>query len=127
LVQTAIPKLLEPNNPVLQEWKSDLRRTLESQAKFLSQELALCPGLEVKQPQGAMYFIVRIDTPKFGPDIRSDLDFSSLLLQEENIFVLPGAAFGVPGFVRVVFCGPNRVLGEATHRIKAFCERHFLG
>jgi tyrosine aminotransferase len=74
-----------------------------------------------------MYFIVRIDTPKFRPGIQSDLDFCSLLLQEENILVLPGTAFGVPGFFRVVFCGPGRVLGEAAHRIKAFCDRHFLG
>ena len=76
------------------------------------------------KPQGAMYSIVRIDLAQFDPTIQSDLDFSSLLLQEENVFALPGTAFGVPGLIRVVFCAPEEILEQAASRIKAFCERH---
>ncbi|CAB9509207.1 Bifunctional aspartate aminotransferase and glutamate/aspartate-prephenate aminotransferase [Seminavis robusta] len=125
LVQMVVPKILDSNNQELRQWKADLKLTLEEQAKFLSLKLKDCPGLEVKEPQGAMYFILRIHVSKFGPAIQSDLDFSSLLLQEENVFVLPGIAFGVPGFFRVVFCGPATVLEQATKRIQCFCERHF--
>lgn len=124
LAQTAIPKLLSSNDTTIQEWKASLRVTLEDQANFLFDNLAQCPGLQVTKPSGAMYFIVRL--AKFNSEIQSDLDFSSLLLQEENVFVLPGTAFGVPGMFRVVFCAPIEVLEQAANRIKSFCERHFL-
>lgn len=123
LVQRAVPTLLDNNNASLQEWKAQLRSTLEEQAKFLSGKLSSCPGLEVIQPSGAMYSLVRVN--KFNNTIKSDLDFSSMLLSEENVFVLPGTAFGMPGFFRVVFCAPNEVLEKAASRINCFCERHF--
>jgi len=128
LVQMAIPKLLDPDNTVIQEWKSDLNRTLEAQANFLFQKLAACPGLKAtSEPQGAMYSIVKIELSEFDPArIQSDLDFSAALLREENVFVLPGSAFGVPGLFRVVFCAPNSVLEEAASRIQSFCERHII-
>ena len=126
LVQKAITRLLNPTDLRIQEWKRDLRSTLERQASFLCNKLAGCPGLKVLMPQGAMYALVRIDISKFSKTIRSDLDFSSLLLQEENVFVLPGATFGVAGLFRVVFCAPEDVLEQAANRMRAFCEHHIL-
>ena len=59
-------------------------------------------------------------------DIRSDLDFCSKLLEEENVFCLPGNAFGVPNVFRVVFCAPVPILDAAAHRIAMFCRRHHV-
>ena len=126
LIQKSIAKLLDPNNSMIQEWKVTLRATLERQAAFLCRKLSDCPGLEVLAPQGAMYAIVRIDGSRFHKTIQSDLHFSSRLLKEENVFVLPGSAFGVPGLFRVVFCAPDEMLEEAASRMKAFCDRHLL-
>jgi tyrosine aminotransferase len=79
-------------------------------------------------PQGAMYVMVTLDTSCFDQSIQDDLDFTKLLLKEENVFVLPGRAFGVdsPSFtvVRVVFCASVDLLREATVRISDFCHRH---
>jgi aspartate/methionine/tyrosine aminotransferase len=124
LVQTAVPALLDSENTVIQEWKAQLRWTLEDQAKFLCSQLAQCRGLEVAKPSGAMYCLVGISAR--NSQIPSDVEFAALLLQEENVFVLPGTAFGVPGFFRVVFCSPKEILADAAKRIKSFCERHFL-
>lgn len=126
LAQTAISKLLDSSNYQIQEWKSHMRSMLEHQAKFLMDRLEQCPGLEVIEPQGAMYSIVKIDTSRFGKEIQSDIDFTSMLLKEENVFVLPGSAFGVANLFRVVFCAPDRVLDQAATRIHSFCERHCI-
>jgi tyrosine aminotransferase len=72
--------------------------------------------------QGAMYAIIKIDVQKLA--IRDDLDFTRRLLDEENVFVLPGSAFGMPNVFRVVFCPPGIVLETASVRIAAFCRRH---
>lgn len=123
LVQAAVPSLLDPDNVVIQQWKGKLKQTLQEQAGFLCKQLAQCHGLTVARPSGAMYCLVSIDA--LNSRIKTDLEFAALLLEEENVFVLPGTAFGLPGYFRVVFCSSNEVLGEAAERIRSFCERHF--
>lgn len=124
LAQTAIVKVLNTQDESVAQWKDGLRSTLEQQARFLCDKLGECSGLQVLKPQGAMYSIARIDFSKFDESVQSDLCFTQLLLEEENVFVLPGCAFGVPGMFRVVFCAPESVLETAAARIKSFCDRH---
>jgi tyrosine aminotransferase len=122
LAQSIVPALLAPDNPDLTRWKQRLRATLTKQAKIVYLRLSEIQGLEVIAPQGAMYAMVRISVDIF--DFTNDMEFSSKLLKEENVFVLPGSAFGMPNFVRVVFCSNEPLLQEASDRIAAFCERH---
>lgn len=76
------------------------------------------------QPQGAMYAMIRIRIDRFNETVQNDVDFAKLLLQEENVIVLPGICFGMPNAFRVVFCAPIPVLQEAADRIQQFCLRH---
>jgi tyrosine aminotransferase len=132
LAQSVVTALLNPasqsEQDSINEWKMGLRSTLELQARTLCDGLANSHGLTVHMPQGAMYAMVTLDTSRFGPSIQDDLDFTKLLLKEENVFVLPGRAFGVdsPSFTvfRVVFCASVELLREAAERISDFCARH---
>jgi len=72
--------------------------------------------------------MVELEISSFDNEIEDDLDFTKLLLKEENVFVLPGRAFGVdpsqrPVF-RVVFCASVDLLREAAQRICEFCAQH---
>jgi len=79
-----------------------------------------------------MYAMVRIEVDKFDNHILDDVSFMKLLLDEENIVVLPGCAFGLAGgadiessyVFRVVFCAPENILRAAADRISSFCLRH---
>jgi tyrosine aminotransferase len=121
LTQSVVPKLLSPSRSI-DSWKSTLRSKLEKQARFLHERLSQCHGLECLVPQGAMYLMVRIDCTKL--DFVDDVEFSSKLLDEENVFVLPGTTFGYPNGFRVVFCCDEPILEAAAHRISRFCSRH---
>lgn len=127
LVQSIIPTLLTPSEAKqrdeIESFKSNLRRQLATQAKLLCHALTKCPGLYVYEPQGAMYAMVKIDFQRFG-SIGSDVEFSKKLLEEDNIFVLPGQAFGMDGVIRVVYCASAETLKEASDRIFEFCQRH---
>jgi tyrosine aminotransferase len=72
-----------------------------------------------------MYTMVQVDISRLDSSIQDDLDFTKLLLKEENVFVLPGRAFGasIPCF-RVVFCASQDLLRQASERIADFCARH---
>jgi tyrosine aminotransferase len=137
LAQVAIPAVLNPSNESdiasIAQWKANLHSQVENQAALLCGLLDKCHGLEVIRPQGAMYAMVRIHVHLFDDDIHDDVSFMKLLLEEENIVVLPGQAFGLdkedhdttPVF-RVVFCAPEDVLVCACERISTFCGRHAL-
>jgi tyrosine aminotransferase len=119
LAQSVIPTLLSPSTA---EWRENLRKSLERQAAFIWSRLDQCPGLQVFPPKGAMYAMVKIDAEIL--DIESDVAFSMKLLEEENVFVLPGSAFGTKNVFRVVFCSAEPLLDEAAERISDFCLRH---
>jgi len=57
-------------------------------------------------------------------DLKNDVEFSSKLLEEEMVFVLPGTIFKLDNFIRLVICAPEEKLEEASLRIVEFCKRH---
>lgn len=125
IVQAALPAVLAPTEgsaeaEALAGFRRETTAQLEANARFFAESLAQVRGLRVVSPQGAMYVMVGIDET-MGLD---DVQFSQRLLDEERVFVLPGACFGMPLFFRVVFCAPKKVLQEACERIKRFCQAH---
>jgi tyrosine aminotransferase len=125
LAQSVVPALLDPDNQEIQVWKKEMRQTLELQSDFLHHQLSNVPGLQVMKTGGAMYTLIRLRLQDFDDTIiSSDIDFCQRLLEEENVFMLPGSCFGVANVVRAVFCAPVDVLDQAATRIREFCGRH---
>lgn len=122
LAQAAIPTLLDPSTPGLADWRETLRLNLQERSELLCGMLSMCPGLSVVASQGAMYATLEIDTTKL--DVEHDLEFAMRLVDEENVFVVPGTAIGVQNIIRVSFCSPEKVLHAAARRIEHFCIRH---
>ena len=118
LVQSALPDLLL-HTPAA--YHQQLLASLHSSASYLYEQLNLIPGLSSTLPQGAMYLMVRIDCVALH--VRDEQQLAAELLDEENVFVLPGSCFQAPGFVRLVCCAPLDVMAEAVKRIRTFCER----
>jgi tyrosine aminotransferase len=67
--------------------------------------------------------MVEIDLTVF-PKFPSDVEFSQELLDEQQLFVLPGSCFTMPSFFRVVLCAPESAMTESVARIAAFCDTH---
>lgn len=95
--------------------------TLEGNARFVVGAVAADPRfadrVSVRMPQGAMYAMLRLDSND------DDVAFCAGLLQEENVVLLPGQAFGVEGYVRLVLAAPQPMLREALARLADFVER----
>ena len=60
-----------------------------------------------------------------GADVADDVAWCGALQREEALLLLPGAAFGAPGRVRLVLCAPLPTLAAAWDRIDAFVARHY--
>lgn len=103
--------------------------TLEGNARFLVEAIAaderFAGRVAAEMPQGAMYAMLRLAPGGLRGGLGDDdVAFCALLLQEENVVLLPGQAFGVRGYVRVVVAAPREMLGQAVARLAAFVERH---
>ena len=123
LCQALVPNLLL-HTPA--SYYTTLNSTLAAQALFLSDQIRLIPGLQPIKPQGAMYLMVRILTEEFPEALNDDVKFSSGLLVEEMLFVLPGSCFLANNFIRLVTCAPRAILEQAVQRLRSFCERHHV-
>jgi aspartate aminotransferase len=76
----------------------------------------LCAGLKkagykFEKPQGAFYLFVKSPVP-------DDVKFVKKLL-EKNILVVPGSAFGCPGYFRIAYCVDDATI---INSIKGFSE-----
>lgn len=104
LAQAALPKVLTPETEedknAMAEFKKNLNGTLADQSKFTCDYLAKCPGLRVVPSSGAMYVMVEVLVSEFDGSFQDDVTFTKLLLDEENVFALPGSCFGAPNFFR---------------------------
>jgi tyrosine aminotransferase len=124
LIQGALPTILAPG-PEGAAHRRELNATLEAQAALCYEALVATKSLKPTKPQGAMYMLVRIpDVASIRPEfnIKDDVDFSARLMEAENVQVLPGTIFGIPGFVRIVFTKPPAQLREAVARMAAFAD-----
>ncbi len=83
-------------------------------------------GIFCPTPEGAFYVsptikdLIGKQTPS-GKIINSDEDFAAELLQQEEVAVVHGAAFGLSPFFRISYATSEAVLTEACSRIQRFC------
>ncbi len=79
-----------------------------------------CMGLSCFEPQGAFYVF-----PSIKETGLSSTTFAEMLLEEENVAVVPGNAFGQSGegFIRCSYAYSVKNITEALERISRFVQR----
>ncbi|GAA6063344.1 hypothetical protein JCM10212_004365 [Sporobolomyces blumeae] len=117
-VQRALPGIFA-NTP--EKFYVETMDKLQKCGIALHARLSKIEGLRPMLPQGAMYLMCGgLENFEFA----DDKAFIEALHNEERIFILPGAAFRLPGYMRFVTTTPLAVLLDACDRIEAFCARH---
>jgi aspartate aminotransferase len=73
-------------------------------------------SVEVVEPQGAFYLYIRVGaaTPS---DPEPGTTFARRLLEDGDVAVVPGAAFGTPEWIRVSYAAPAEQVMEGVRRI----------
>ncbi|TFJ85953.1 hypothetical protein NSK_002773 [Nannochloropsis salina CCMP1776] len=137
LAQSTIPLLFSSKfGPRLEAFYANYVSILVDNANFIKATLLpVAEGMEGKEgiwgvtlsnfPQGALYLLLKLSLDKFI-DLPDDVAFCAALLKEENLVLLPGQCFGIPGYVRLVLTPPRPALVEGLDRLRTFCFRHAL-
>jgi len=93
---------------------------------FVVAELNKAPGIACHKPEGAFYVFPNVaaclgKTTPAGAKIESDTDFAMALLEEAQVGVVQGAAYGMSPYIRISYATGMEELREAMGRIQRFC------
>ena len=104
-----------------------MKNAFEERRNFMMKKLEGIDEVSFIKPQGAFYIMV--DITYFigksinGIKINNSIEFAKILLEEEKVAVIPGAAFGLENFIRLSYATSMEVIEEGLERIKAFADK----
>ncbi|MEC6023959.1 pyridoxal phosphate-dependent aminotransferase [Klebsiella variicola] len=90
--------------------------------------IAATDGLSATAPQGAFYVFANCQalmgrmTPG-GEILRNDSALANWLLEQTQVAVLHGSAFGMPGYLRIAYAIGDGLLTQACQRIAGACAQ----
>ncbi len=89
---------------------------------FVKSKLDEIPGMKTNLPAGAFYFYpdvtYYIGKSNGNTTINNDNDLCLYLLSETYVALVPGSAFGTPGYIRLSYATSEENLLEAIERLK---------
>ena len=95
-----------------------MRDEFKKRHDFLLKELGLISGIEIIPAQGAFYVFPKVLGLMKKRNCSTDMEFADLLLNKAEIAVVPGSAFGAPGYIRISYATSMENLEKAIGRIK---------
>jgi len=75
----------------------------EERHEYIVNALNAIDGVECPRSQGAFYSFPRVEGLIKRLGLKDDVEFSTYCLEKLNIALVPGSAFGAPGYVRFSF------------------------
>ena len=104
----------------------EMRAAFARRGKLMHAMLAAIPGVTCMEPQGAFYcfpgFHGVLGKSIAGRRPTSTLELCEILLDVAKVAVVPGEAFGAPGYCRLSFALGDDDLGEGVRRIADLLE-----
>lgn len=100
---------------------AEMRAAFDRRRQTIVKLLADIPGVEVPMPQGAFYVYPSVKS-LLGKEIRgrrpeTSVELAALVLEEAEVAVVPGEAFGTPGYFRLSYALGDEDLGTGVTRM----------
>ena len=91
--------------------------TFKERHDFVLKSLLEIKGVECLPCQGTFYIFPRVQGVMDRLDIKTDVELSEFLIEKAKVALVPGSAFGAPGFVRISFATSMENLKKALERL----------
>ena len=89
---------------------------------YLCDALNKINGFNVSPGTGAFYLFPEVSSVIESKGFADDIEFSSFLIDQANVAVIPGSAFGAEGCIRISYATSMELLKESIARIKLSLE-----
>ncbi|WP_158936234.1 pyridoxal phosphate-dependent aminotransferase [Burkholderia sp. S171] len=110
-----------------QQFISETCSVFEQRRDLMVRLLNETPGLSCPTPDGAFYAFASCEgligrTTAAGTKLTTDEDVAGALLDEANVAVVQGSAFGLAPYIRIAYALDDDALIDACRAIKRFCQ-----
>jgi aspartate/methionine/tyrosine aminotransferase len=99
------------------------REAFDRRRRLIHERLDAIPGVRCVEPEGAFYafpsFAGLLGRPLRGRRPADTLELADLLLDEARVAIVPGEAFGAPGYARMSYALGDDDLAEGVSRMAA--------
>lgn len=102
-----------------QSYIDEVAKIYRRRRDFIVGELNSIPEIRCAIPHGAFYAFPNISS-LLRCEIENSVDFARYLLEEAQVAVVPGEAFGRDGYIRISYATSMENLEEGMQRIKSF-------
>lgn len=116
-VQYAAIQALEMEDEVIQ----GMRDVFQERRDLIVAGLNAIKGVSCATPQGAFYVFPDFSS-YIGERFEDDLELVTFLLEQARVALVPGSAFGAPGYMRLSYACSNTQIEEGLRRIKEALE-----
>jgi len=110
-----------------QDFVRETRTVFERRRNAMVEMLNETFGLRCDTPGGAFYAFASCEgligrTTRCGTRLRTDEDVALALLEEANVAVVHGSAFGLGPYIRIAYALDDGALRQACLAIREFCQ-----
>jgi len=92
-----------------------MRTQFERRRDLMVELVRAIPRVRCARPEGAYY--VFCDVSAYLGRVPDDVKLSQLLLEEHGVGVVPGSAFGQPGYLRLSFAASDAIIRSGVDRL----------
>jgi len=96
----------------------NMRDAYRERHDYIVEALNEIPGFECRKTDGAFYAFPRVTGALEKLGLAGDAELVAWLLSEADVAMVPGSAFGAPGYVRISFACSLDTMKEALGRIR---------
>jgi aspartate aminotransferase len=111
--------------------QDDLRNMVQEfnrRRNYMYERINSMEGLSCIKPEGAFYVYVDISTylgrNLCGVKLESSLDFAQIMLEKGHVAVVPGAAFGTDGFIRLSYATSMETIKNGLDKFESFIKEN---
>jgi aspartate aminotransferase len=119
---TQMPAVTALSDPRGAQSVEQMRQQFEKRGEHMWRRLSSLPRITCVRPQGAFYCFPNVSA-YFKGDIRDAISFSSSLLEQAHVAVVPGNDSGFDTHVRLSFATSMEQIDKGLDRIAEFLKK----
>lgn len=112
--QQALATALKADQSCVEQMRQEFAR----RAEHMWQRLNAIPGIKCVRPTGAFYAFPNVSGAFAKLGVNNSLDFSTKVLEQAHVALVPGSAFGADNYVRLSFATSMAQIDKGLDRLQ---------
>jgi aspartate aminotransferase len=107
-----------------QDFIGDMVTAFKARSAYITQALNAMPGIKALSPDGAFYNFFDVRGAIAATGCANDTELATRILEESDLALVPGSAFGAQGYMRLSFATSMAELEGAMARLADFLAKN---